>query len=116
MSENWEKNEELCPPSGHTALPLSSQGEGRKNRLALWQPGACFVVVPSHSGIFGAGFELERLVAAVVPTFTTMWSSKNPKIYRSLPKNSREIHYLARRLLERSHLQQTGCVKGTHSG
>lgn len=41
---------------------------------------------------------------------------KYPKINRFIPKNSREVHFLACRLLERSHLQQIDCVEGTHSG
>lgn len=41
---------------------------------------------------------------------------RSSKIYRFIPKNSQEIHYLAYWLLERSHLQRIGCVKGTQSG
>lgn len=116
ISFNWERNEELCPTSNHTAFPLSLQGEGRKNRLALWQPSVFFVVVPGCSDILDASFELECFVAKIIPQFYNDVEVNYSKINRFIPENSQEIHYLAYRLLERSHLQQTGYVKGRHSG
>lgn len=73
ISSNWGKNGELCPPSSPTMFPLSLQGGGRQNRLALWPPRVFFVVLPSHAEIFDADFEFECSVARMRPAFATMW-------------------------------------------